>query len=129
MLSIGYQSFMINMVITMSDNFRLGERIRELRIAQSFSQEQLALRANITPAYLGMVERGEKNPTVLIIEKLCMGLGLSLGEFFAPHQVEKYVPDEITTQIIYQLNDKTIEEKQAVLQLIKQVFKIQKLGR
>ena len=52
------------MVIELDSNFRIGNRVRELRLACGLSQEQLALEANITPAYLCQVERGNRNPTV-----------------------------------------------------------------
>ena len=54
--------------------FDFGQRLRFLRMQRSLSQEELALTAGITPAYLGMVERGEKNPTLITIEKLCCAL-------------------------------------------------------
>lgn len=55
----------------MNNNFNTGERIHELRTQQGLSQEQLALRAEITPTYLGLVERNLKNPTIKIIEQIC----------------------------------------------------------
>ncbi len=41
-------------------NYSVGKRIREIRLKKHFSQEQIALRAGITPAYLGQIEREEK---------------------------------------------------------------------
>lgn len=46
----------------------LGERIREARKSKGLSQEALALQSNITPSYLGGVERGQRNPS---FKKLC----------------------------------------------------------
>ena len=54
----------------MENSFNIGERIRELRTIRGLSQEQLALRSDITPTYLGQIERNAKNPTVKIIEQL-----------------------------------------------------------
>ena len=68
----------------MENSFNIGERIRELRTIRGLSQEQLALRSDITPTYLGQIERNAKNPTVKIIEQLCQTLGLGLPEFFSP---------------------------------------------
>lgn len=48
----------------MKTNFNIGKRIHELRINSGLSQEKLALRANITTTYLGLLERNLKNPTV-----------------------------------------------------------------
>ena len=41
----------------MKTNFNIGERIHELRVDSGLSQEKLALRANITTTYLGLLER------------------------------------------------------------------------
>lgn len=40
----------------------IGKRIRERRLEKSWSQEQLAEKAGLSPVYIGMIERGEKLP-------------------------------------------------------------------
>lgn len=57
-------------------------QIRHFRHQKGFSQEELALRANLNPAYLGQVERGEKCPTVDTLYKTANALGISLSELF-----------------------------------------------
>lgn len=116
------------MVIIVKNNFNIGRRIREIRQQQALSQEQLALRAGITTAYLGMVERGEKNPTVAVIERICHAANLSLPDFFASHRIENIETDEISQQILCQLAGRTTEEKALILQIIKQIFRIQRMG-
>ncbi len=66
----------------MKTNFNIGDRIHELRVKSGLSQEKLALRANITTTYLGLLERNQKNPTVKVIEQLCSQFNINLGEFF-----------------------------------------------
>ena len=44
----------------MTINYSIGSRIRQLRTENNFSQLQLALSAEITPAYLILIERDEK---------------------------------------------------------------------
>lgn len=116
------------MVMNLNHNFSCGERLRQLRGARALSQEQLALRAGITPAYLGLVERGQRNPTVNTIEALCNVLNISLSEFFSTEERKPAVQDDITAQICFQLKDMRQEEKEAYLQLIKLVMKIQQLN-
>ncbi|MEK4346512.1 helix-turn-helix domain-containing protein [Paenibacillus sp. FSL P4-0184] len=48
----------------------IGESIRILRLKNGFSQEQLALSAGVNTSYIGQIERGEKNPTIKIIEQI-----------------------------------------------------------
>ena len=113
-------------MIILNSNFSVGERLRELRTSKAMSQEQVANIAEITPAYFGQVERGLKNVTVHTLEKICAALNVSLAEFFSP--AKKYTNkklDELSTQILNQLNGKSETEKQAVLRLIKLVFHIQ----
>lgn len=73
----------------MEHNFSVGQRIRELRKQNYLSQEQLALAAEITTAYLGQIERNEKNPTVAVVEKICGALGIGLAEFFLKKNYRK----------------------------------------
>ncbi len=60
-----------------------GKRVRDLRAARGWSQEQLAERAGLHRNYVGMVERGERNPALLNIARLARVLNVSLAELFA----------------------------------------------
>lgn len=61
---------------------QFGYRVRQLRQQQGISQEELAERAGVHRTYVGMIERAEKNITLLNIEKVCAGLGIPLARFF-----------------------------------------------
>lgn len=54
-----------------------GHRVRELRVAQGLSQEELAARAGIHRNYVGGVERGERNVGLDNIHALAAALGVS----------------------------------------------------
>jgi len=58
---------------------RLGENIRRLRKEKGWSQEQYADEADIHRTYVSDLERGARNPTVLVIEKLAKPLGVEPG--------------------------------------------------
>lgn len=122
------QTVTIILVIDLNRNFSCGDRIKELRLERSLSQERLALNAGITPAYLGLLERGKKNATVIVIERLCDVLNISLSEFFSSEESSVSVDDDISRQILYQLGGLSDAEKQAFLQLVKQGLYIRQLG-
>lgn len=53
-----------------------GNRVKEERLKLGISQEELAERAGLHRTYIGMIERAEKNITLLNIEKIAKALGL-----------------------------------------------------
>lgn len=53
---------------------KIGERIRDLRHEKGLSQEELADIADVHRTYIGMVERGEKNITVLTVARIAKAL-------------------------------------------------------
>jgi transcriptional regulator with XRE-family HTH domain len=62
---------------------RFGARIRQLRTDRGWSQEELADRAGLHRTYIGSVERGEQNISLVNVEKLAATLGVSLAELFS----------------------------------------------
>lgn len=59
---------------------KFGKKIRETRIKNGLSQEQLAHLSDVHRTYIGMIERAEKNITLINIEKIAKGLNVSLIE-------------------------------------------------
>ena len=58
---------------------QLGENIRSLREQQGLSQEDLAEKADLDRTYIGGVERGERNLTILSALKVADALGICLS--------------------------------------------------
>lgn len=56
---------------------RFGKQVIKLRNDLAISQEELAFRSGISRTYIGCIERGEKNSTIITIEKLAKGLNIS----------------------------------------------------
>lgn len=56
----------------------LGAAIRRSRKVQGISQEDLALRAGLDRSYMGGVERGEHNLTVISLARVAQALGVAL---------------------------------------------------
>ena len=58
---------------------QLGARVRALREARDWSQEELAERAGLHRTYVSAVERGVRNPTVTVMARMAAALGVSLA--------------------------------------------------
>ncbi len=61
-----------------------GNRLRELRLQSGLSQEQLAELADLHRNYVGGVERGERNVSLLNIVKLAHGLKVKPSKLIEP---------------------------------------------
>lgn len=106
--------------------FKIGNRIKQLRTAKDISQEELSLVSGLNRAFIGQLERGEKNATVRTIDKICNALEVSLHEFFS-FEVDEI---DLTTDafiklssIFKELND---EQKEQVVTIVKQIVSLHK---
>jgi transcriptional regulator with XRE-family HTH domain len=61
----------------------LGETIYKRRVSLALSQEQLAEKANLHRTYISDLERGRRNPSMLTLSRLAMGLGLRLVDLIS----------------------------------------------
>lgn len=59
---------------------KLGQLIRIKRETQGLTQYELAEKANVDRNYIGMLERGERNPSYLSLQKIADGLGISVNK-------------------------------------------------
>ena len=59
-----------------------GLKVREMRLSQNLTQESLADKACLHRTYIGMIERAEKNITLLNIEKIANALEVSVRNLF-----------------------------------------------
>jgi transcriptional regulator with XRE-family HTH domain len=59
-----------------------GKRMRELRQRVGFSQEELADRCGLHRTYVGGIERGERNPSLLNIGRIARALGVPMEDLF-----------------------------------------------
>ena len=61
---------------------QLGMRIRYLRKLKGMSQLDLSLESNINKNYISDLERGSRNPSLLILERICKALEIDLSTLF-----------------------------------------------
>ncbi|MGO5023331.1 helix-turn-helix domain-containing protein [Lawsonibacter sp. LCP25S3_G6] len=72
----------------MIDYKLIGSRIKNRRISQKLSQDQLAEMADITPVYLSRIENGHAKPSLDVYERLCGFLDCDLAYLFCGVSVE-----------------------------------------
>jgi transcriptional regulator with XRE-family HTH domain len=58
---------------------RLGERLRELRAARGLTQAELGEACRLHRTFIGSVERGERNISILNLRHICNVLGVKLS--------------------------------------------------
>ncbi len=59
---------------------RFGKRVRAIRAERGLSQEDLALRCDLDRSYIGGVERGERNVSLVNIHKIAKALDIRSRE-------------------------------------------------
>lgn len=63
---------------------RVGLNVKRAREAKGWSQEELAWRSGLHRTYISGVERGVRNPTVSVLEKIGVALDVALGRLVDP---------------------------------------------
>jgi transcriptional regulator with XRE-family HTH domain len=72
----------------MKIQIKFGLIIKQLRIEKGLSQEKLALAADIDRTYISDIEKGNRNVSIVMIERLANYFQISINELFK--KVEKY---------------------------------------
>ena len=102
----------------------IGKRIRGYRKLQGLSQMQLAEKSGLHPAYIGQLERGEKNATLESIQSICQGLQIPIDQFFSEIRLNEQVGITVAEQINTLVNGLSESEQLAVYNLIFDILKL-----
>lgn len=102
------------------DSTILGKRIREERLKIGVTQEKLAEFADVSPAYMGRIERGERNITVKTLVRLANALGTTI-DYLLQDSVE-IEDDSLVKQWLQLTADRTAKEKQMAIDVVKVMF-------
>jgi transcriptional regulator with XRE-family HTH domain len=98
----------------------LGKRIREERLRLNLTQEKLAEDINISTAYLGQIERGERSVTLEKLIPLANRLGVTvdflLADYISPDS------DMSLNHLAQLFQNKTDAEKEMAVNVIKLLF-------
>lgn len=61
---------------------KLGKNIKKFRLNNNLTQEFLAEKVGIHPTYVGKLESGKNNPSVLLMYKISNAFGISIRDLF-----------------------------------------------
>lgn len=99
----------------------LGKKIKEGRIEKGYTQEELGEKIDSTGAYIGQIERGERNASmgkiVLIAEVLNISMDYLTGNF--SFEQTNYIDGKI----VEELKDATNKQKEMMIDIIKIIKK------
>jgi transcriptional regulator with XRE-family HTH domain len=68
---------------------KFGFKVKELREQKSFSIEYLANISNVDRTYISDIEKGKRNVSIQIMEKIILALDSDLMEFFNDNNFKK----------------------------------------
>lgn len=83
--------------------FELGNRIRILRSRQNMTQQALAEYADVSLSFLGNVERGVKNPSIVTLYKIANAFNIKLSQLLDLKNIDdvatdlKYIKNKLDT--------------------------------
>ena len=97
---------------------QIGTRIRTYRKLARLTQEQLAERADLSPHFLGFVERGQANPSLDSLVRIASALGVQLDELFRFPKEETQEVRERLQEIHRLLKHRTPQEVRMVKHII-----------
>lgn len=80
----------------------IGGKIKELRLGNDLTLEELASRSELTKGFLSQVERNLTSPSISTLEDILEALGTSLSAFFAEEEKE---------QVVFTQEDYFVDEK------------------
>jgi transcriptional regulator with XRE-family HTH domain len=61
---------------------KFGEKVKELRLEKGLSQETLAHQAELDRTYIPSIEKGERNVSITVIEKIANALEVKISDLF-----------------------------------------------
>jgi transcriptional regulator with XRE-family HTH domain len=61
---------------------KYGIKVKKFRINKGWSQEKLALNADLDRTYIPSIEKGERNVSIVVIEKIAIALDVDIKDFF-----------------------------------------------
>jgi len=99
----------------------IGGRIRQARLHMGITQEYLSELIEVTPAFVGHIERGERSVSLTTFLKIAMVLNVSTDYLFSMDTTTE--DDEIINALIQMISHRPLETKEAVFDIVSSALK------
>lgn len=106
----------------------IGEKIREIRTQKGLTQENLAEKSGLHSTYIGGVERGERNLTVISLEKIARGLEIDIRDLFERRKTKRYptFQEKAASNILHLLRRKDEKTLKLATMVVRDVIRWKK---
>ncbi|WP_334075889.1 MULTISPECIES: helix-turn-helix transcriptional regulator [Paenibacillus] len=98
----------------------LGKRLRQERHKMNLTQEKLAEKIEVSDAYIGQIERGERSLSLETLVKLANQLGVTVD--YLLHDSIEINDDQFMNQVRQIMMERSPKEKQLALDILKLMF-------
>lgn len=99
---------------------KLGRRIRQLRLQRGYTQESFEEVSGVHPQYLSALERGTKNVTLEVLERVAKGLNIELYVLFLFEAETDRPTKKNIEKFISHLTDQQIGQLMRIMQIFEQ---------
>lgn len=97
----------------------VGAKVREIRKQKGWSQELLGEKAGLHFSYIGGLERGEKNITLINLQKVASALDVQIQDFFAYskeiRKIDKEPMIQETLELLLKLDRSDLKKVKAII--------------
>ncbi len=102
----------------------VGKRIRSLRKERDLSQELLGEKGGFHYSYIGQIERGEKNISLLNLAKIAIALDVSIAQLFTYIDEEEKLTDSESDlqEILLTLRNQKPDQVRMVRNVVREIL-------
>lgn len=100
---------------------RIGNIIREARLNKGLTQEELAELVDVTPAYIGHIERNQRSFSLQTLVKLVTELDIDMNYLFSENTSTD--EEKVIVEFKQLIKDKPLPAQQAILDIVRTSIK------
>ncbi len=99
----------------------IGENIKYYRKSMGLTLAELATLCKINPSYLGNIERGERKPSLYILQRIAKKLSINTSDLFSDKKIKKTKKEILIDSILAYIQNKSLTEKNKIFSIIKKL--------